>query len=97
MGKNEVSNHDRDLKTIKERFYPGLFTPVLLTVISIAPYLWLFIDIGAKRYDRLLMLALFSGLGVSVITLAWTLYTIGVIRHKKEVRDYIKSPKTYEW
>lgn len=92
-----IHNQDKDIKEIRNCFRPGLFAPMYATLVFIAPYLWLFIDIVEKRYDRLLMLAAFSGLGVSVITLAWAFYIVQLLRYKKGVRYYLKSPETYEW
>lgn len=97
LGKSETSSQGKELIEIKYRFRPGLFFPVFTTLVFIAPYLWLFVDIAEKRYDRLVMLALLSGFGVSAITLAWTFYIIELLRYKREVKSYLKDPKTYEW
>ena len=92
-----MSNKEQDLKKVKKSYRPELFPPVFLTIICIAPYLWLFIDIADRKYDRLNMLAILSGLCICIITLTWTHVFIGIRKYKKEVKDYLRDPNKYEW
>ena len=66
---------DKAIEKIKRAYKPDLFNTIFLTLVCIAPYLWLFIDIADDRYDRLNLLALLSGIGVSMITLSWTFFS----------------------
>ena len=78
-----ISNEEQDLKKIKKSYRPELFPPVFLTIICIAPYLWLFIDIADGKYDRLNMLAILSGLCICIITLTWILVIIRIRKYKR--------------
>jgi len=88
---------DKALEKIERAYKPGLFNPIFLTLVCIAPYLWLFVDIADERYDRLNLLALLSGIGVSMITLSWTFFLINIKKYNKETKAYLSDPENYEW
>lgn len=94
---NQPLDKDEALKTIQRAYKPGIFNPIFLSLVCVAPYLWLFIDIADKRYDRLNMLALLSGICISVITWTWTHFVLKMKEFKKETKDYLRDPEKYEW
>lgn len=57
-----------EYKMINIKKYSKLF---VLTLIFIAPYLWLLLDILFERYNRLLIEAIFVFPGLILMTLTW--------------------------
>ncbi|SDZ35316.1 hypothetical protein SAMN05421736_110122 [Evansella caseinilytica] len=94
---NKDIQREEDLNEIKSAYKPRLFLPVYTSIICIAPYLHLLLDIVSEEYDRLLTVALIAAPTIAVIAVVWTRYSYQVKEYKKEVNDYLADPENYDW
>lgn len=53
-----------------------ILTIILSTLICIAPYLWLIVDIVTKNYERLLIEAIMVFPTTVILTLVWRYYLV---------------------
>ncbi len=84
-------------KDLEEAYKPGLFLPIFTTIICIAPYLHLLLEITDKNYDRLLFLTIISAPLIAYITFIWTRYFYKMKKFKEEVQIYHSNPESYQW
>lgn len=54
----------------------GVLTLILSTLICIAPYLWLIVDIVTQNYERLLIEAIMVFPATVILTLVWRFYLV---------------------
>lgn len=54
----------------------GILTLILSTLICIAPYLWLIVDIVTQNYERLLIEAIMVFPATVILTLVWRFYLV---------------------
>lgn len=54
----------------------GISTLILSTLICIAPYLWLIVDIMTQNYERLLIEAIMVFPATVILTLVWRFYLV---------------------
>ena len=69
------------MKSVK---YNRIISPILLTIVSLGPIGWFFIDLSIERYDRMTFLFTVS----IILTIATTLFWIFYFKYK----DY-KDPE----
>ena len=58
-----------------------------ITLICIAPYLWLIIDIITKKYEKLLIEAVMIFPSIVILTLSWRYYCVSDVDDEED----------YEW
>ena len=84
------------MQDIEEAYKPSLFIPIFTTIICIAPYLHLLIEITDKKYDRLLFLTIISAPLIAYITFIWTRYFYKMKKFKEEGQIYHSDPENYQ-
>ncbi|MCR2821739.1 hypothetical protein [Lederbergia panacisoli] len=89
--------NNKDIKEIQKAYKPGLVIPICTTLICIAPYLHLLLEIIDKNYSRLLLLAIMSAPLIAYITFIWTRYFYHMRKYKDEVQSYLRNPENYIW
>lgn len=94
---NTDNKKDTDLREIAKGYKPRLFDPIFISIVCIAPYLHLVVDVLEKNYDRLLSLTLMSAPLISLITYFWTRYFYQMREYNVEVSNYLNNPDKYEW
>ncbi|MCY6353779.1 hypothetical protein [Clostridium sp. ZS2-4] len=70
------NNRSEKISKFEETDKPKLILPIFYTLIFIAPYGHLWLDIIEKKYERLVLLASFSGIGLIIVSSIWTLYFV---------------------
>ena len=94
---NNENKKVNDLIEIKKAFKPDSIVPIFTSLICIAPYLHLLLEIATNNYNRLLFLAFISAPLIAYISVSWTRYFYKMKEYKEEVNSYHKNPEDYNW
>ncbi|MBS4197093.1 hypothetical protein [Lederbergia citri] len=82
-----TQTNNEAIEEIKKAYKPGLVIPICTTLICIAPYLHLLLDIIDKNYNRLLLLVIISAPLIAYISIVWTKYFYHMSKYKAEVNS----------
>lgn len=93
----KVTNIEDGLSIIKKTYKPGISIPILMSFIGLVMYWGIWMDISDSNYNRIILLVTITALVMIIIGGAWTAYYFRMQQYKKEVRDFKKSPESYEW
>lgn len=77
------SNRSEESSKINEICKPKLFRTILFTLIYVAPYGHLWLNIIEKKYEKLVPSAAFAGIGLIIIGSIWTLYLVRFFRYSE--------------
>jgi hypothetical protein len=79
MKKTTNTSSGNVIRLIKKVNRLGLWSNIMLTLVSIGPIGWFFLDLADQRYDRLRKLFIISLVVCSISTCFWVLWIKGKI------------------
>ncbi|KGA98363.1 hypothetical protein AJ85_04145 [Alkalihalobacillus alcalophilus ATCC 27647 = CGMCC 1.3604] len=94
---NKKLNREEALSLLQRTYKPGVTLPILMTLIGIAVYGGLWLDIKDGHYNRIGLFSAVIAPLMIVIGSIWTAFIFRMFQYKKELRDYKKDPARYEW
>lgn len=90
-------NKEAAIAEIKKAYKPSVFLPVYISIVCIAPYIHLLLEITNQNYEKLLFLALISGPLIFITSYVWIRFFHKKALCKNEIVTYLKNSEMYKW